>query len=406
MTVYTGTSGNITWKYDSQIYTMTISGTGAMSDFTSSGQPWASYISQIQYLSIGEGVTTIGAYAFRGCTSLKNVVFRGNITSIGEQAFYNSNTSSLGVIFLKNTTAPTIGNRAFYSTSSSYTYIGTKGWGTTSVFSSSVMGSKSPNLKTFSDESGTWSNGTSGSGTWSFDADTNVLTISGTGILPRAADDGTQWIKRMYGVNEVKIESGITGLADYCFSVVSNSSTGYMYPPCEKITLPNTLTSIGGYAFNWMFHLKSIAIPDNVTTVGTMCFAKCHSLKDVIIGSSVSTIGDMCFYQCYNYDAVFTFKCSSAPTMGSSAFQLSTSSSSSVTATVYTKGGWGSDDVFTTTYRGNYTTFVYEKLAGAVTHINVGGTWKESVPYVNVGGTWKEVVGVYVNVNGTWKEAQ
>jgi hypothetical protein len=34
-------------------------------------------------------------------------------------------------------------------------------------------------------------------------------------------------------------------------------------------------------------------------------------------------------------------------------------------------------------------------------HLNVGGTWKETVPYINVGGTWKEAA-VYRRDSTSW----
>ncbi len=60
----TGTCGdNLTWSLENG--TLTISGTGAMTDYTSTDHaPWYDYGADIQELSIGAGVTKIGAYAF------------------------------------------------------------------------------------------------------------------------------------------------------------------------------------------------------------------------------------------------------------------------------------------------------------------------------------------------------
>ena len=49
-----------------------------------------------------------------------------------------------------------------------------------------------------------------------------------------------------------------------------------------SITLPETLTSIGGYTFDGCYSLKSITIPENVTSIGP-AFDGCRSLKSIIV---------------------------------------------------------------------------------------------------------------------------
>ena len=68
--------------------TLTISGTGAMSDFTSNTQPWKDFRSQITNVVVAEGVTSIGEYALYGCHCL-SVTIGSTVTSIGSYAFYN-----------------------------------------------------------------------------------------------------------------------------------------------------------------------------------------------------------------------------------------------------------------------------------------------------------------------------
>jgi hypothetical protein len=61
----TGTAGN---------YTLTISGAGAMGGYAFySNVPWYSYHEGIKNLVIQDGVTTIGMYAFYGCSKLTSV---------------------------------------------------------------------------------------------------------------------------------------------------------------------------------------------------------------------------------------------------------------------------------------------------------------------------------------------
>ncbi|MDE6664468.1 MAG: leucine-rich repeat protein [Lachnospiraceae bacterium] len=87
---------NLTWEYDNG--TLTISGTGAMDDFETSGAPWAHYADDIENIEIGTGVTSIGMYAFYGCSKVGSLQLPGNVTSIGKYAFYEcSSLSSIGI---------------------------------------------------------------------------------------------------------------------------------------------------------------------------------------------------------------------------------------------------------------------------------------------------------------------
>ncbi len=85
-----GTCGtDLTWNLDSQ-GTLTISGTGAMTDWTSaSAVPWHAHVTDIQSISIANGVTTIGTYAFSGCTSINTLVIPDSVTTLGEKFLTN-----------------------------------------------------------------------------------------------------------------------------------------------------------------------------------------------------------------------------------------------------------------------------------------------------------------------------
>ena len=58
----------------------------------------------------------------------------------------------------------------------------------------------------------------------------------------------------------------------------------------KTITIPDTVTGIGEYAFNDSASLTSITIPDSVTSVGSFAFSGCTGLKDVYI----TDIGKWC----------------------------------------------------------------------------------------------------------------
>ena len=65
-----------------------------------------------------------------------------------------------------------------------------------------------------------------------------------------------------------------------------------------SFTLPDTVTTIGDYAFAWGGNLKNVTIPNTLTAIGVSAFAWCYGLTDVTIPDSVTSIGDMAFYIC------------------------------------------------------------------------------------------------------------
>ena len=68
---------------------LVINGTGGMKDWSSkTSTPWYKWISQIKSVSVDNGVTSIGKYAFDGCTDLTSITIPNGVTSIGESAFY------------------------------------------------------------------------------------------------------------------------------------------------------------------------------------------------------------------------------------------------------------------------------------------------------------------------------
>ena len=108
--------------------------------------------------------------------------------------------------------------------------------------------------------------------TWTYVEATQTLTISGTGEMSNYKIDyntsaiNSPWWKYMFSITKVIIESGVTSIGDYAFSI------------CEEltsITIPNSVTSIGGRAFYGCSGLTSIEIPNSVTSIGDDAFKNC-----------------------------------------------------------------------------------------------------------------------------------
>lgn len=121
--VYSGSCGtNATWSLNTINYKLTISGSGAMTNYTSSSPaPWDSYKTSILTISIANTITSIGDYAFAQCRRIISVSIGTGVTSIGSYAF--SECTLLTSARLPNGVT-TIGNAAFYNCPNlSYVYI-------------------------------------------------------------------------------------------------------------------------------------------------------------------------------------------------------------------------------------------------------------------------------------------
>ncbi|MDR0834529.1 MAG: leucine-rich repeat domain-containing protein, partial [Candidatus Symbiothrix sp.] len=96
--------------------TLTISGTGNMADFDVSVEgeaPWYSVRTNIQTVTIQNGVTNIGNRAFKDCSNLRTITaLPVSVTKIGYQSFYNCTHSNFTAITIP-ATVNTIEGEAF-----------------------------------------------------------------------------------------------------------------------------------------------------------------------------------------------------------------------------------------------------------------------------------------------------
>ena len=106
-----GTCGdNLQWKLTDE-GVLTITGTGKMKDWDYfNDSPWHENES-VKQVIIGDGVTTIGEWAFLDCSSLTSVTIPNSVTTIGKRAF--SDCPYLTSVTIGNGVT-TIGDWAFY----------------------------------------------------------------------------------------------------------------------------------------------------------------------------------------------------------------------------------------------------------------------------------------------------
>ena len=219
-------------------------------------------IAGCQKTTIPNSVTSIGDYAFRGCSSLTSVTIPNSVTSIGEGAFRGC--SGLTSITIPNSVT-SIGDYAFYDCSN----ITSVEW-------------NAKNCQNFS----------------------NSLSApfysARTQITSFIIGDSVQHIPsylcyEMDNLTSLTIPNAVTSIGDYAFRGCSSLTS---------VTIPNSVTSIGGYAFYGCSSLTSVTIPNSVTSIGEGAFRGCSGLTSITIPNSVTSIGDDAFYYCSSLTSV------------------------------------------------------------------------------------------------------
>ena len=269
-----GTCGeNLTWALDGE-GTLTISGTGEMTDYPLNGAPWYDargavlsirvgngvtgignyafgYCVNLTDVSIPEGVTRIGGYAFLGCWNLREIILPSGVTDIGNGAF-NSCRS------LQNITLPssvrTIGNCAFEACES-------------------LERIRLPS-------------GVTRIGRGAFSCCTGLTAVR---IPSGVTEIENSVFSECSGLHDVVIPAGVTRIGYDAFRMCSGLVTA---------ALPAGLSEIGMFAFADCTGLTGIAIPSGVTDIGMSAFENCVRLKYVTIPEEIAGISGYVFYGC------------------------------------------------------------------------------------------------------------
>lgn len=87
----------------------------------------------------------------------------------------------------------------------------------------------------------------------------------------------------------------VTAIADNAFYSYSNDYRNAL----TEITLPNTLISIGQYAFGYCEALKEVLMPNSVTSISYLSFAGCSNLSKVELSNALTSISYGAFMECY-----------------------------------------------------------------------------------------------------------
>lgn len=236
-------------------------------------------------LTLGNGLTSIGASAFNGCSSLSSVLIPTSVTSIGDNAFNNC----------------------------------------TSLEELDFNAIECAHFRTYN-----WR--TNSDGSWR-DLDTRYLPFVNCPIsIVRTGNE----VKRipnyfLYGCKTLKsvnisssveeigtitfancdsIESITVGAQNTVFDSRSNcnaiisTANNTLIAGCKNTIIPNNIDTIAPFAFWKCVNLKNIKLPNSVKSIGFEAFRHCNSLDTVILGKNIDEMGIFAF-DCSSLDAIY-----------------------------------------------------------------------------------------------------
>ena len=210
-------------------------------------------------VTIPNSVTSIGSSAFSGCTNLTSVTIPGSVTEIGNNAFYDTPwLKSLGDWAIVNGILVRYqGNGGHVTIPGSATSIGDSAFsGCTDLTGVTIPGS------------------VTSIGGWAFSYCTGLTGVTIPGSVASIGDSAFEGCTNLTGVT---IPGSVASIGDWVFS----RCTGL-----TSVTIPNSVTSIGSYAFWNCTSLASVTIPGSVTSIGACAFENCEALKDIYYGGS------------------------------------------------------------------------------------------------------------------------
>ncbi len=281
----------VSWRlYDNGF--LQILGAGAMDDYTSSSQaPWTEYPVEIRKVSVLEGVTRVGNYAFYKCPALERVMLSGSVQSLGEASFYSSSKLSV-VNFPEGLTD--IGRFAFYccygirevTIPDSVVSIGERAFDACRGLRSVGLGQGVNSL---------------GERVFSHCLVLEEIEVA-SGNPYFTGEAGVLYDKGMKTL--VCIPGGYSG--DYTIPTGVQTIGAYALSGCKSITgvtIPYTVKTIEEGAFFYCESLQSLVVPDTVTSLGAWAFG-CSGLQEITLSSALEEISECCFYDCYSLKSI------------------------------------------------------------------------------------------------------
>ena len=257
----------------------------------------------------GRSVTSIGRYAFSGCSSLANVTISDSVVSIERDAFQdtayynNENNWQDGVLYIGRWLIAAKSNILSCTIKS-----GTIGIAGFAFYDCSSLTSV------------TIPNGVISIGESAFDSCsslTNITVPDSVIYVGFRAFYHTKWMNGQpdgpvyigdilcgtngYYEGDMIIKEGTRVIAEYAFGspYTEDSQCG-----AERVIMPDSITYIGRAAFSYCSDLKSVVLSTNIKTIERGTFSGCSSLESITIPDGVTNISYSAFAFCSSLKSI------------------------------------------------------------------------------------------------------
>lgn len=275
----TGKCGaKVTYSFDSGTGTLTIRGTGDMTDYAEGASPFCGR-KEILSVVIEDGVTSAGKDAFTDCFSMKSAEFGKDVRTISEAAFYGC--IGLESMTMQPDSVTYIGDWAFAHCKAmkeirlpdSVAYVGYQSFDDTGYYL----------------DRSNWENKVLYIGKCLYSGVYNEKYTDEKAMNGYAYASGNTISWRMSGVlteEHYTIKDGTTVIAD----------SGFKGTYIKSVTIPDSVVTIGPSAF-YGLGIKQITVPDGVTTIYSSTFAK-SGIESVKLPKGITAIGQDAFSGC------------------------------------------------------------------------------------------------------------
>ena len=237
---------------------------------TSIGGGAFQWCEKLTSITIPDSVTSIGGNAFSSCSGLKSITIPDSVTNFGDGVFEYC-SSLVSVTLPKSITK--IGEWEFSDCTSLTNIIIPDN--ITSIDKCAFMGCSSLTSVTICK---------------------NVTNIGGS-VFEGCSNLANITVDSKN--NDYSSENGVL------FN--KNKSELLVYPAGnsrKEYSIPDSVTTIGYYAFGYCTNLTSIIIPDSVTSMDNDAFTNCSKLVNITIPKNVTRIPMHAFYNCLNLTSI------------------------------------------------------------------------------------------------------